>query len=64
MRANELPILKSNTDELIREKEVLTIQLRSVQGKLEYHQVACLKAIKEDDVRTKFYTGLSTLSVH
>ena len=60
---NELPTLKSNIDELIREKEVLTNELRSVQGKLEYHRAACLltvEAIKKDDVRTKFYTGLST----
>ena len=61
--ANELPTLKSNIDDLIKEKEALMNELRSVQAKLEHHQAVCLltvEAIKEDDVRTKFYTGLST----
>jgi hypothetical protein len=58
-----LPTLRSNVDKLIKEKEALANELRSVQGKLEHQQTACLltvQAIKENDVRTKFYTGLST----
>ena len=60
---DDIMTLTSKVDELEREKEAIAKELKMMKEKLEYHQIACrmtVEAIKNDDVRTKFYTGLST----
>ena len=60
---DDIVTLTSKVDKLEREKEAIAKELETMKDKLKYHQTACrmtVEAIKNDDVRTKFYTGLST----
>lgn len=58
----EIDELKTKVDALQKEKQTIEDELTSVRGKLERHKAMCVVTVEaiKDDVRTKFYTGLST----